>query len=262
MMPVRVGILGFGAIGRSVVDSLLEHKEEFHLVGFSDVEQVDGTPIPQMPVEEMIQASDIVVEVASHAAVREYAVQIIESGTDLLIVSVGALADRSLEEKLLDAGPGNLIICTGALGGIDYIQAAKILGRIDDISLTSIKKPGVLSQPWMQDSMQEKLAAGDERVVVFEGNAREAAEAFPKSSNVSATLALTVGSWDTVKVRVVGDPEAKQTKHQIHLSGEVGESTFEVNSLPSTINPATSSVVPYSVVKALRTAHGSGYKIM
>ena len=69
-MPVRVGILGFGAIGRSVVDSLLEHKEEFHLVGFSDVEQVDGTPIPQMPVEEMIHASDIVVEVASHAAVR------------------------------------------------------------------------------------------------------------------------------------------------------------------------------------------------
>ena len=160
------------------------------------------------------------------------------------------------------AGPGNLIICTGALGGIDYIQAAKLLGEIDEISLTSTKKPAVLSQPWMEDSLQEKLAAGDERVVVFEGNAREAAEAFPKSSNVSATLALTVGSWETVKVRVVGDPAAKQTKHQIHLSGEVGESVFEVNSLPSAINPATSSVVPYSVVKALKTAHGSGYKIM
>ena len=118
-MPVRVGILGFGAIGRSVVDSLLERKEEFNLVGFSDVERVDETPIPQLPVEELIQASDIVVEVASHAAVRQYATQIIEAGTDLLIVSVGALADRFLEEKLLAAGPGNLIICTGALGGID-----------------------------------------------------------------------------------------------------------------------------------------------
>ena len=261
-MPVRVGVLGFGAIGRSVVDSLLERKEEFEVVGFSDVEEVDGTPIPQLPVDEMIQASDVIIEVASHAAVRQYAVQILESGTDLLIVSVGALADRSLEEKLLAAGPGNLIICTGALGGIDYIQAAKLVGEIDEISLTSTKKPRVLSQPWMDDSLQKKLAAGDERVVVFEGNAREAAEAFPKSSNVSATLALTVGSWETVKVRVVGDPAAKQTKHQIHLSGEVGESVFEVNSVPSAINPATSSVVPYSVVKALKTAHGSGYKIM
>ena len=262
MMPVRVGVLGFGAIGRSVVDSLLGIKEEFNLIGFSDVEQVDDSPIPQLTVEEMIQASDIVVEVASHAAVRQYALQIIESGTDLLIVSVGALADKSLEEKLLAAGPGNLMICTGALGGIDYIQAAKLLGGIDEISLTSTKKPSVLSQPWMENFLQEKLAAGDERVVVFEGNAREAAEAFPKSSNVSATLALTVGSWDTVKVRVVGDPAAKQTKHQIHLSGEVGESVFEVNSLPSAINPATSSVVPYSVVKALKIAHGSGYKII
>ena len=261
-MPVRVGVLGFGAIGRSVVDSLLGIKEEFDLIGFSDVEQVDDSPIPQLPVEEMIQASDIVVEVASHAAVRQYALQIIESGTDLLIVSVGALADKSLEEKLLAAGPGNLMICTGALGGIDYIQAAKLLGGIDEISLTSTKKPSVLSQPWMENFLQEKLAAGDERVVVFEGNAREAAEAFPKSSNVSATLALTVGSWDTVKVRVVGDPAAQQTKHQIHLYGEVGESVFEVNSLPSAINPATSSVVPYSVVKALKIAHGSGYKIM
>ena len=261
-MPVRVGVLGFGAIGRSVVDSLLGIKEEFNLIGFSDVEQVDDSPIPQLTVEEMIQASDIVVEVASHAAVRQYALQIIESGTDLLIVSVGALADKSLEEKLLAAGPGNLMICTGALGGIDYIQAAKLLGGIDEISLTSTKKPSVLSQPWMENFLQEKLAAGDERVVVFEGNAREAAEAFPKSSNVSATLALTVGSWDTVKVRVVGDPAAKQTKHQIHLSGEVGESVFEVNSLPSAINPATSSVVPYSVVKALKIAHGSGYKII
>ena len=261
-MPVRVGVLGFGAIGRSVVDSLLGIKEEFNLIGFSDVEQVDDSPIPQLPVEEMIQASDIVVEVASHAAVRQYALQIIESGTDLLIVSVGALADKSLEEKLLAAGPGNLMICTGALGGIDYIQAAKLLGGIDEISLTSTKKPSVLSQPWMEKFLQEKLAAGDERVVVFEGNAREAAEAFPKSSNVSATLALTVGSWDTVKVRVVGDPAAKQTKHQIRLKGEVGESVFEVNSLPSAVNPATSSVVPYSVVKALKTAHGSGYKIM
>ena len=69
-MPVRVGVLGFGAIGRSVVDSLLGHKEEFNLIGFSDVEQVDDSPIPQLPVEEMIQSSDIVVEVASHAAVR------------------------------------------------------------------------------------------------------------------------------------------------------------------------------------------------
>ena len=261
-MPVRVGVLGFGAIGRSVVDSLLGIKEEFNLIGFSDVEQVDDSPIPQLPVEEMIQASDIVVEVASHAAVRQYALQIIESGTDLLIVSVGALADKSLEEKLLAAGPGNLMICTGALGGIDYIQAAKLLGGIDEISLTSTKKPSVLSQPWMEKFLQEKLAAGDERVVVFEGNAREAAEAFPKSSNVSATLALTVGNWDTVKVRVVGDPAAKQTKHQIRLYGEVGESVFEVNSLPSAVNPATSSVVPYSVVKALKIAHGSGYKIM
>ena len=261
-MPVRVGVLGFGAIGRSVVDSLLGIKEEFNLIGFSDVEQVDDSPIPQLTVEEMIQASDIVVEVASHAAVRQYALQIIESGTDLLIVSVGALADKSLEEKLLAAGPGNLMICTGALGGIDYIQAAKLLGGIDEISLTSTKKPSVLSQPWMENFLQEKLAAGDERVVVFEGNAREAAEAFPKSSNVSATLALTVGSWDTVKVRVVGDPAAQQTKHKICLSGEVGESVFEVNSLPSAINPATSSVVPYSVVKALKIAHGSGYKII
>jgi aspartate dehydrogenase len=179
-----------------------------------------------------------------------------------LIVSVGALAERSLEEKLLSAGPGNLIICTGALGGIDYIQAAKLLGKIDEISLTSTKKPGVLAQHWMEDSLKEKLAAGNERIVVFEGNAREAAEAFPKSSNVSATLALTIGSWDMVKVKVVGDPSAKQTKHQVKLSGDVGESEFEVNSLPSAVNPATSSVVPFSVVKALRIAHGSGYKIM
>ena len=262
MMPIRIGILGFGAIGRSVVDSLLEHPDDFDLIGFSDVQEVEDAPLSQLSVASLITDSDVVVEVASHAAVREYGVQILESGTDLMIVSVGALANKDLEDTLLSAGPGNLILCTGALAGIDYIQAAKLLGGIKEISLTSTKKPGVLAQPWMEDSLKDRLAAGDERITVFAGNAREAAEAFPKSSNVSATLALSVGNWEMVKVQVVADPAATQTKHQIELSGDVGNSKFEVQSLPSVLNPATSSVVPYSVVKALKNAYGSGYKIM
>ena len=261
-MTTRLGILGFGAIGQTVVKSLLSNDVGLDLIGFADQDLIEDAPIPQETVSSLIKSCDVIVESAGHAAVKEHAVPILESGTDLMIVSVGALADRSLEKKVLSAQPGQLIICTGALAGVDYLQAALNLGGIRKISLTSTKKPKVLIQSWMEEALRQKLERGDCKMTVFKGNARESAEAFPKSTNGAATIALAVGNWETVEVEVVADPEADQTKHVVEIVGDVGRSKFEVANLPSVSNPATSSIVPHAVVKALKNHYGTGLKIL
>mgnify|MGYP001376368758 CR=1 FL=1 len=261
-MGNRLGVIGYGFIGSSVVDKLLEDSMGFDLIGIADIKEIKNPPVPQIEVDRLIEMCDVILEAGGHSVVDKYAVQILSSGLTLVIVSTGALSDPILEKKVMNVGTGDLVLCNGAIGGVDYLQSVGIMGGIESVCLTSTKRPGVLIQPWMDMDLKEKLKREESKVIVFEGNAREAAKAFPKSTNVSATIAMTIGDWDKVKIRIVADPRASNTTHQIEVFGEAGVSKFEVANLPSTQSPATSGIVPFSVLKTLRNLSDKSLRII
>jgi aspartate dehydrogenase len=250
---VRVGVLGHGAIGARVAGALRAGRVPGAELAGVLRRAAEPPPGGVHTLRELIDTADVVVEAAGQEALREYGPRILDAGRDLVAVSVGALADEALFDRLAKAR-GRLLVCQGALGGLDAVRSAALAGPLRYVRLTSSKKPSSLVQPWMDDRLAERLrtlAPGDDPVALHDGPAREAAARFPKNANVAATLALAAGDWDAVEVKLVAAPGTALTRHVVEFAGAVGEYRFELANLPDPGNPATSGLVPYTVLRTL-----------
>lgn len=236
MRRMRIGMLGGGHIAGSVRELIADRPY--------DVVAVIGRG------DEIPAALDVLVETATQQAVRDRLPAVIAAGTDVLLLSVGALADADVRAALT-AGPGRLIVCTGAIGGLDQVRALRVDGHLTDVRIESRKLPATLLQPWMDDELRARLECGDEEIVLGDGPATEVTRLFPASANVAASLALAADAWDTATARVVADPAAVRTTHTLHAGGRTGEVTVTVDNEPSPERPRSSAVVARAVVRSL-----------
>ncbi|MBA0050890.1 DUF108 domain-containing protein [Streptomyces sp. AJS327] len=262
--PRRVGLVGWGAIGRVVGAALSEHAiPGAELTCVIDNRPLgDTVPAPQLSFEEALERCDLIVEAAGQNVVREWGERVLGSGTDLLVASTGALTDEALAKRLLATGPGRVYFTGGAVGGLDLLQAVRSLGPLEQVRLTTTKLPSTLEQPWMDEGLRSRLRSATEPVEVMSGTARDIPVKFPKSTNVAASLALAVGDLDAVRVRVVADPGARHTRHVVEAASAHGAYRFEVAHLPDPENPATSQVVPYAVLRGLAALAGRTGQIL
>jgi aspartate dehydrogenase len=249
---LRVGLLGYGAIGRPVAQALRAGAiPDAELVAVSTS---SGAGCPEATdVAGLITRSDLVVEAAGHQAARSYASQVLEAGVDLVLVSVGVMADEKLRHALCASGPGRLIITSGAIGGLDLLRSVRRAGPVS-VQLVSTKRPTSLVQPWMDPEQAEALRdaiPGDAPMVVFDGSASEAARRFPANAKVAATLALAVGEWDAVRVRLIADPAASTTHHDVSVTAATGCYRLSIRNVPSPDNPATSQLVVDAVIRVV-----------
>ena len=252
MTTLRVGILGWGAIGSAVAKRLMAGAVDgAELTAVASRTPPTDVGVPVVAPQELAQRCDLVVETAGHDAVREHLPGLLEAGCRVIMVSTGALRDRELLDALTSAGADRLMLSSGAIGGIDIVGACLHAGEIRSIRLTTTKPPRVLIQSWMDDEMTAALTAASDVVTCFEGSAIDAAERFPESVNVAATLALAAWSWDLIHVTVIGDPAATGNRHAIDIDADAGTYRIELanNALPS--NPKSSALVVASVLRGL-----------
>jgi aspartate dehydrogenase len=259
---LRVGLLGWGAIGRPVGLAVADGGiDDAVLVGVSTRRPVPDLPAPQLSVPDLAAASDVVVEAAGQRAVIEHGPTIVAAGCDLLISSVGALADPGLRARL-SSGPGRHFVTSGAVGGLDLLVAARRLGPFESVTLTTTKAGPSLVQPWMEPSMVEQLQAGKADIACFDGPVDEAAAKFPQSINVAAALACAVGDWDVVRVAVRSAQPGASNRHVIEAVGPAGQHRFELANRPSPDNPKTSGVVPAAVLRSIALLRPSGGTVL
>jgi aspartate dehydrogenase len=250
----RIGLVGFGAIGRDVAARLLSASDTPHLTVLT------RQPIPASPgidwvgnVSELIQkAPDIVIEAAGHAAVRECVAPLLEDGIPVVLTSVGALADSALEARVRDAerrGRSSLILPGGAIGGTDYFRS---VAQLPDVAASYCSRKPIAA--WRQEiaTLGHDPDAATSEIVLFEGTAREAALLFPQNLNVALTIALAVGGMSALKVRVVADPRVTRNSHEIEIESTAGRASFVFENTPSATNPKTSAVTALSIVQAAR----------
>ncbi|MGX1696246.1 aspartate dehydrogenase domain-containing protein [Microbacterium keratanolyticum] len=237
MAEMRVGFLGDGHISGVLRDAVEQTRPHLVVGTFGrDALIPDGL--------------DVVVEAATQQAVRERVPGLLAGGVDVILLSVGAMADATLRTTLL-AGPGQLIACTGAIGGLDQVRALRAAGPLREVSLESRKLPATLVQPWMADELQERLRRGTEEIVLAEGLAADVARQFPTSANVAASLALAADAWDTATARVIADPTATHTRHEVFAAGDLGEVRAVVVNAPSPDRPRSSAIVAWAALRAL-----------
>lgn len=259
---MQVAVLGWGAIGRTVGLALIDGAVPgASLRAVAANRGTDDCPVPVVAPERLADGADLVVEAAGQDALRAHGENYLRAGARLLVVSVGALVDAELFDRLQAAGGSRLYLTSGAIGGLDLLRAAGRAAPLDRVTLTTTKQPASLVQDWMDPETTEALRAGRDEVVVFDGPAAEAVTRFPQSVNVAATLALTAGSWDLVRVRVVADPSVEVNRHDIEIVGGAGRYRFTVENQPSPDNPKTSGIVPHAVIQGIAALAGDGWRL-
>lgn len=245
---MKVGIMGCGSIANTLVNFKLNNKLNVDLAYFYDLERENAEKLAQKTgtnvadsIEELIENSDLILESASQKAVRSSIPQILESGTNVIIMSVGALLDADFKsniESIAKENNATIYLPTGAITGIDTVKAAK-LGEIESVSLTTRKPPVSLGQDF----------EGEDEKILFKGKASEAVTKFPKNINVSSTLSLASGI--DADVTIIADPKIENNTHEIHIKGTFGELITKTSNVSSPDNPKTSLLAAYSAASLL-----------
>jgi aspartate dehydrogenase len=261
---LKIGLLGVGAIGRTIATALDHNQMDAELVALSDQDctrakqlssELSNHP-PALLVEEMIDRCELAVEAASQAALPDFVPKALSRGRDMLIMSVGGLLDR--DEWFREAGAKGcrIYVPSGAIAGLDGIKSASI-GRIDSAELTSRKPVKALAGSKYVLDRGIQLDGMKEDTVIFDGSAEDAARAFPATSNVAASLRLAVDPSAAVRVRVVAVPGGSENVHEIRVQGEFGHLSMRVENVPSKTNPRTSQLAAFSAIATLKNLTGS-----
>ncbi|KXA95494.1 hypothetical protein AKJ65_01620 [candidate division MSBL1 archaeon SCGC-AAA259E19] len=270
MFERKIAIIGCGAIGSILAKSIdegnagntelrvlfdLQRKRAEELAGEISTSSRVADEIEDVLDDDEV---DLVVEAASQEAVSEYSVDVLRSGKDLIILSIGAFSDQKLLSEVREAAEDSgqfVYLPSGAILGVDGIQAAEIAG-FEEAVLTTRKSPETLSKTKFVRENDIDLSGLTEPRVVFEGPASEAVEAFPESVNVAATLSLAGSGFQDTRVKIVADPSLDQNVHEIKVRGEAGEFTTKAMNFPSPENPKTSYIAALSAIRTLRNLTG------
>jgi aspartate dehydrogenase len=232
-----VVVAGTGAIGRAVADAVRAGE----VPGCTLVATL-GSRSSDAEVDAALAAADVLVEATTVEAARTVVPRAVARGVDVVVCSCGLLARPEVVDQLIP-GPGRVVLPPGALGGFDVLTAATRAGADQAVVRhTTTKRPAALG------------IAGDlvRPVEVFRGTAREAALAFPRTSNSSVALAFATVGLDRVEVVVVADPGAEQTRHVVSFSSPVGDYELSfVNAVDAGSGGRTSRITAWSVRETL-----------
>ena len=256
--PLKVGLIGFGAIGRSVA-ALLPASVALGVLTRSAPADLPVRAEALADIDALLGwGPDVVIEAASAEAFASAAPACLARGIDVVAASVGALQDSALLERIVaicDETGSRLVVPAGAVGGLDHIAAAALHPETT-VTYVSRKPPAAWTAELAAMGLTEAATCGD--VSLYEGDAREAAARYPRNLNAGLTIALAAG-FDRVRVRVrvVADPAVARNTHEILVSGPLGTSTLSFCNMPDPSNPKTSAITAYSLVSATLRRFGA-----
>ena len=264
MAGTRVSILGCGAIGTNLA-SAIDNGEvsDVNIEGIYDgimskatilSDALKSKPFVAPDMGSLLDLdADLVVEAASQDAIRSFGLKIVESGKDLMVMSVGALLDDDLHSRLFQMAKSNkrkIIIPTGAIAGIDALKACS--GKISAVKLVTRKRPEALAGAPFFETNKIDLNSLEQNTVLFDGSAVDAVKLFPSNVNVAAILSLAGIGKEQTKVVVIADPNIKTNSHEITVTGEFGEFRINMDNIPHPLNQGTSYLAVLSAIEAIR----------
>lgn len=267
---LKVGLIGFGAIGNVIIRAIAEGKAgNVKLIGIYD--EVGKARIKarkvvrDMNLKKVVVTSNattllenpeinLIIEAASQIAVKVIGEEVLTSGKDLMIMSVGALVDQDLFNRLKKAAEmasKHIYLPSGAICGLDGVKAASVAG-LKEITLITRKNPkGFEGAPYVVEN-HINLGEIAKPTVLFEGSAKEACECFPANANVAASLSIAGLGPAKTKVKIIADPAIHRNIHEIVASGDFGELRTVTENVICPDNPKTSYLAPLSAIRILR----------
>jgi aspartate dehydrogenase len=261
---MRIGIVGGGEIARL----FLEHGARGELGGAQVVAIAGrsgssrgaalaarhGVPFVVGLEGLLAAAPDVVVEAASHQAVRDYGEPLLERGIAVIVLSGGALCDDGLRTRMEQAAARSgalLYVPSGGIGGLDALKAACVAG-VDHVEIAVTKPPRAWKGIAYVQALGVDLDALSAPLILFEGSAREGVPHFPANVNIAAALSMAGIGYDRTRLKVVADPALTLNTHYVTIRGRSGTISLKFESVPFPDNPKTAMLAAYSALAAFR----------
>ena len=266
---MRIGIIGGGTIARLILEHIrrgeLGRSRVVAIAGRS--EQSKGRSLAKTYRVPFVvglkgllaKKPDVVVEAASHDAVREFGEAILRKRVALITLSGGALADDALRTRLERAAARNdalLYVPSGGIGGLDALKAACIAGA-DDVTIAVTKPPAAWKGIPYVERLGVDLDTLREPRTLFEGPAREGVPLFPANVNIAAVLSMAGIGFDRTRLKVVAVPGLAHNTHHIEVKGPTGNISVRLENVPAPDNPRTAWLACYSALAALKAVKAS-----
>jgi aspartate dehydrogenase len=255
---LRVAIAGLGPIGKKVAEALdrgidglvltavsAQHPEK-HRDWLGHLE----TPPVILPIEELIDVADIVIECAPAKLLRSIVAPFVTNGKTAIVLSAGALLENEDLIGLAKQNGGQIVVPTGALIGLDAVTAAAV-GTIHSVRMVT-RKPvqGLAGAPYLVENNID-IDQITEPLRIFEGTAREAAKGFPANLNVAVALSLAGIGPDRTRLEIWADPALTRNVHRVEVESDSARFSMSIENIPSE-NPKTGRITALSVIAFLR----------
>lgn len=198
---------------------------------------------------------DVLLEAASHDAVREHLVRFLKDGISVIVLSAGALTNDQLRrdaEQAAEESGAVLSVPSGGIGGLDALKSACGAG-VDEVSIQVAKPPAAWKGIPYVEALGVDLGGLKAPHTLFEGSARDGVPHFPQNVNIAAVLSLAGVGLDQTRLKVVADPALTLNTHTIRVSGRTGRFTVVLENVPTPENPKTSWLACCSALSALRS---------
>src|SRR5262245_59095005 len=212
---IKVGIVGMGVIGTHIAKAIANGIPGLTVAGVSVRSPTTAGGLAAFSIEELIQRSDLIVEAATQAALREFAPSVLGAGRDLMVLSVGGLIGVMDEWARLAAKAGcRILVPSGAIAGLDGMKGARE-GAITSVTMETRKPPlGLARAPYIIQQRIDLDAIRNE-TLIFEGAATEAVKAFPANVNVVAALSLAGVGPERTRIKIFAVPGLERNQHRI-----------------------------------------------
>jgi aspartate dehydrogenase len=249
-----IGIVGCGAIGKALVKAVEDGKLAVRVAGVTSRTEKRAreflaafqNPPPYLSLDELVGASDLLVEAAGGHVVAELAKKVFAAGKDLMVISVGALLEHPEVMAESRRTGCHLYVPSGAIAGLDGIKSACV-GQITHVTHTTL---GLEGAPYLVERGISLVGLQEEREV-FSGSAREACRGFPANVNVTGAVSLAGIGPDKTRVRILAVPGLPRNCHDIDVEGEFGKLHVHIENIPSE-NPKTGKLTALSIIRAVQ----------
>ena len=258
MKTYTFAIAGCGKLAHIVVEALLKdllpnytliasYSRTFEkaqgIANKINVSRQDDSCTPCHSFEELLQLKpDYIVETASPAAFREFALPALKNGSSIVTLSIGALAEADFYEKVQQTALENntrVHLASGAIGGFDVMRTVALMEHCT-VTFRTEKGPNSLKNTEVyEDSLQT------EKREVFKGDAKNAIALFPTRVNVAVAAALASVGPENLKVSIHSTPGFVGDDHRIEIKSEQIHAVVDIYS-------KTAQIAGWSVVNTLR----------
>jgi predicted dinucleotide-utilizing enzyme len=232
----RVGIIGFGFIGKALYESVLGPIGKANGLAPAFVHTRSGK-LPSVRPEHICAdlddvarfEADLIIEVAHPAITLQYGSAFL-SHSDYMPLSLTALAEPGVQERLVAAAAESgrrLLVASGALVGLESLLA----GRADwsQVTITFRKHPRNI------DFALTGIDPGaiTEARAVYDGPVRGIAPLYPRNVNTMVACALATTGLDACHARLIADPSLNVAIAEVEAEGRSGARLFTSKNVPA-----------------------------